>query len=186
MIGLLPQSLDIGGRAYAIRSDYRAVLNIIQAFNDPQLSEREKCYVCLKCLYVNPDFAREQLSEAAEKAYWFVGGGDMPKSAARVKTIDWEHDESVIFPAVSKAAGYEVRSVPYLHWWVFIGLFNEIGDGLFAQVVSVRQKLAKGKKLEKWEREFYSQNRRLIDLNSLTDEQEREDEELIRRITGEV
>ena len=89
--------------------------------------------------------------------------------------------------ALSKAAGYEVRNVPYLHWWVLVGLFNEVSpDGLFSQVLAIRSKLARGKTLSKTELEFYNLNRQMIDLNRLSDEKEREDEKLIRLITGEV
>lgn len=187
MLNLLPESLEIGGKSYAIRTDYRVILNIYQAFGDDELSGSEKCYVCLKCLYVDfESIPEENLQEAVDKAYWFTGGGDIPKADVQFRTMDWEKDESIIFPAVSKAAGYEVRSVPYLHWWVFLGLFNEIGEGLFSQVISIRSKLARGKKLDKNEREFYRFHKKLIDLNRLSDEEEREDEELIRHITGEA
>lgn len=188
MLNYLPTALCIGGKTYRIRTDYRVILNIFSAFEDNELSKQDKCYVCLKCLYIDIEsIPKKDMQEAAEKAYWFVGGGDIPKSGVNFKTLDWEKDEHIIFPALSKAAGYEVRNVPYLHWWVLVGLFNEVSpDGLFSQVLAIRSKLARGKTLSKTELEFYNLNRQMIDLNRLSDEKEREDEELIRRITGEV
>ena len=101
MIGSLPTALEIDGREYAIHSDFRVILRIYSAFADPELDEREKCYVCLKCLYAE-DIPREHLQEAVNKAYWFVGGGDVPQESVQpAKTIDWEQDESIIFPAVN-------------------------------------------------------------------------------------
>ena len=47
----------------------------------------------------------------------------------------------------------------YLHWWTFLGAYMEIGESLFSQILSVRMKKAKGKKLEDWEREFYKENK---------------------------
>ncbi|MGN1133217.1 MAG: Gp15 family bacteriophage protein [Oscillospiraceae bacterium] len=190
MIGKLPTSLEIGGKQYEIRSDYRVILNIYQAFNDPDLTDREKCYVCLKCLYEDFDsIPQEDIQEAIDKAYWFVGGGNIPQeNVQQAKTIDWEQDESIIFPAVSKVAGYEVRSVAYLYWWVFLGLFNEIGEGLFSEVISIRSKLNKGKPLEKWEREFYNLHKNLITLKEKKSAQqiaeEKEDEEFINQLIG--
>lgn len=71
----------------------------------------------------------------------------------------------MLFPAVNKVAGVEVRSLPYLHWWTFLGYFQAIDhDDLFSHVLSIRQKRAKGKKLEKWEQEFYKNNRNLCSL----------------------
>lgn len=60
MIGSLPTALEIDGREYAIHSDFRVILRIYSAFADPELDEREKCYVCLKCLYAE-DIPREHL-----------------------------------------------------------------------------------------------------------------------------
>ena len=190
MIGELPTSLAVGGKHYEIRTDYRVVLNICQAFNDPDLTDREKCYVCVKCLYEDyHTIPREHMQEAIEKAYWFVGGGDIPQENVQpAKTLDWEQDESIIFPAVSKVAGYEVRSVPYLHWWVFIGRFNEIGEGLFSEVISIRSKLNKRKKLEKYEREFYIAHKNLIKLKDKKSAkelaEEREDQEFLDQLLG--
>ena len=45
----------------------------------------------------------------------------------------------------------------------------EIDDGLFSQVLSIRQKLAKGKKMEKWEQEFLKNNQKLCELKGVTD-----------------
>lgn len=190
MIGELPTVLVIGGKPYKIRSDYRVVLNIYQAFEDPDLTEQEKCYVCVKCLYEDfESISADDMQEAVDKAYWFVGGGDMPQdNVQQAKTLDWEQDESIIFPAVSKVAGYEVRSVPYLHWWVFLGLFNEIGEGLFSEVISIRSKLNKGKKLEKHEREFYRTHKNLIKLKDKKSAkqiaEEQEDQEFLNQLLG--
>lgn len=188
MIGNLPTALEIGGKEYAIHSDFRVILRIYSAFADPKLDEREKCYVCLKCLYAE-DIPREHLQEAVNKAYWFVGGGDVPQESVQpAKTIDWEQDESIIFPAVNKAAGFETRTVKYLHWWTFLGYFNEIGEGLFSSVIGIRQKLNKDKKLEKYEQEFYRNHRNMIDLKrKLSAEEQRaenEDKEFLKQLTG--
>ena len=48
-----------------------------------------------------------------------------------------------------------MRALPYLHWWSFLSAFDAIGDGTFATVVGLRDKLRRGKKLEPWELEFY-------------------------------
>ena len=59
-----------------------------------------------------------------------------------------------------------------MHWWTFIGYFDEIGEGTFSQVLSIRQKRAKGKKLEKWEQEFLKNNRSMVILkHQMSDEQ---------------
>ena len=190
MIGRLPRSLMVGSHEYAIRTDFRVVLTIMQAFADPDLTDREKCFVCMKCLYEDFDsIPAEDIEQAAKQAYWFVNGGDMPHSSSPVRTFDWEQDEQLIFPAVNRAAGFEVREVEYLHWWTFLGYFGTIGEGLFSEVLRLRGRLAKGKPLDKTDREFYREHRSMIDLKKRLTEEERQAEEadaaFLRELIGE-
>lgn len=167
MIGTLPESLNVCGRELPINADFRNVLTIFSAFSDTALTKEEQAAVCLIRLYAVP-ITNDIAEEALKKAYWFLEGGDMPKSAPdAVKLIDWEHDESMLMPAVSKTVGVvDIRSLPYLHWWTFLGAFGEIGEGLFSQVVHMRQKLGKGEKLDKTEKEFYRRNAELVTLRT--------------------
>lgn len=170
----LPAALEVAGTEYEIRTDFRPVLDIISAFGDPELPDYAKTQVMLEILYVNLPPA-EHLKEAAEKAIWFIDCGQEMDDRPKSRTMDWEQDAGIIFPAVNKIAGYETRNPKqYTHWWTFMGYFNEIDDGLFSQVLSIRQKKAKGKKLEKWEQEFYSENRNLINLKTNISEEERD------------
>lgn len=59
-----------------------------------------------------------------------------------------------------------VREIDYLHFWTFQSAFMEIGDCTFAQVVSIRDKIAKGKKLDKSDREFHNRNKHLVDFKN--------------------
>ena len=54
-----------------------------------------------------------------------------------------------------------------------------IGEGTLATVVHIRQKKAKGKKLEKWEKEFYTANKDLIDIKTPETEEMRKEKENI-------
>jgi hypothetical protein len=166
MIGQLPKSLNIRGNNYDIRTDYRTILLIFEAYGDPDLTLQEKTVVMLQCLYDKFEAIPESdYEEAIDKAVWFMDGGkDLDDIKDTKKVIDWAHDEQLIFPAVNKVAGYETRSAEYLHWWTFLGFFNEIGEGLFSTVISIRQKKNKGKKLERYEQDFYRENKKLIDL----------------------
>ena len=165
MIGSLPENLEVGGQAVPINADFRNILTIFEAYNDPELTDEEKAYICLVRLYAAP-LPYYHMDEAYMQACWFIGGGDIPMSEPeQVRTIDWKHDESIIMPAVSKAVGTaDVRSLPYLHWWTFLGAFGEIGEGLFSTVVHIRKKKARGEKLSKSEREFWNKNKALCKL----------------------
>jgi hypothetical protein len=176
MLGQLPTSLDVGGVDYAIRTDYRNILRIFSAFNDPELSDSEKVYVCMKRLYVDfekiPNGLYEQAYTAATQ---FIECG-MHEDTPGPRTVNWDKDEQLIFPAVNKVAGTEVRSLSYLHWWTFLGYYQSIDhDGLFGFILTIRQKKARGKKLEKYEQEFYRSNVNLCRIEDKPVPQKAED-----------
>ena len=176
MIGELPTQLSVGGRDWAIRTDFRDVLKVLLAFSDPDLEPHEKLFICLYDIY--EDF--EQMNpgdfeEAYKQAVWFIDCGDTAKKDDKPshRLVDWEQDERILFPAINKVAGCETRSAPYIHWWTFMGYFMEIHEGIYSQVLSLRQKRSKGKKLEKWEREFWSANKDLCVLQPKLSEEEK-------------
>ncbi|WP_303820967.1 Gp15 family bacteriophage protein [Ruminococcus flavefaciens] len=177
MIGELPQALEIGGVMYPINSDYRYALLIFEAYGDPELDAGDKAAVCVNCLFRQPEsIPPELIEEAYEQAVWFLDGGDMPHGTSKVKTYDWQQDESLIFSAVNNVAKREVREPGvYTHWWTFLGYFMEIGEGILSTVIHIRKKQAKGKPLEKYEQEYLAENRSLVELKKrLSDEEQAE------------
>lgn len=159
----LPTTVEIGGRTYAIRSDYRAVLDAIAALNDPALPPRWRVAACLAILY--PEIGQiPDADEAFRAAMVFINlGQPVPAhQPVRPQLIHWDTDAQLIAPAVDKVLGFSCRRAAYLHWWEFIGAFRNIGRGLLAEVVSVRNKRARGKKLDKVEAEFARENAELI------------------------
>lgn len=167
LLGSLPRTLNVGGREYNIRSDFRSVLRIISAFNDEELSAEEKVYVCLKQLYEGFDnIPTKDFVEAYDKAMWFLNCGEETKKKESPKIVDWNKDEQLIFPAVNKVAGQEVRLIQYMHWWTFMGFFQSIDrEDTYGYVLMLRQKRAKGKPFEKHESEFWNNNRDICDLH---------------------
>ena len=163
MIYELPTALEIDGVSLPIRSDYRAVLDICCAFSDPELTDHDRAMVLLTILYEDATEIRD-LNEAIRKGLWFISCGDSTKHKPAPKLMDWEQDFKLIIAPINRVAGCEIRAVAYLHWWTFISFYYEIGDCAFANIVNIRNKKATGKRLEKWERDFYRDNQELIDL----------------------
>lgn len=165
MLGMLPQTLNINGRAYKIRSDYRDILQIIAAFGDKELSDEEKAYVCLKRLFVAMEsIPKSDYQDAYEAAVTFIECHISDRKPSP-KVVNWEKDEQLIFPAINKVAGTEVRAVPYMHWWTFLGYFQSIDrEDIWGFILTIRQKRAKGKKLEKYEKDFLNANRDICEV----------------------
>ena len=174
----LPTSATIGGREYDIHSDYRAALDVMRVMADPEISDGERAVTALAVFY--PDFEaipQGDLQDAVNFMYWFVGGGgdgSGKRQKKRPRLMDWQQDFPLLVAPINHVLGYEVRSVEYLHWWSFLAAYQEIGDCTFAQVVAIRKKKSQGKKLDKQERQFYSDNRELVDLRVKRTEAEKE------------
>lgn len=177
----LPTALCVNGTVYPIRTDFRDILNILTAQSDPDMSDWEKQEVMYRIMY--PDWQiipGSAYGEACERAVEFIDY-TVPDNRPRPRTMDWQQDAAIIIPAVNKVAGKEIRAAEYLHWWTFMGYFMEIEGGIFSQVLSIRQKRARGKSLEKWEKEFERDNAALVKLEKKVSEKERRIMEAVMR-----
>lgn len=181
----LPKSVSICGKSLDIRSDFRAVLDIIAALNDPELSEQEKLAAALEIFFVHPeDIPHDGGQDAANAVMWFIAGGteDTGCKTAR-KVMDWEQDFAYIVAPVNRVLGYEIRERDYLHWWTFLSAYYEIGECVFSNIVSLRVKKSKGKKLENWEKDFYRENKSMIDLKErVSSAQLEKEQDIIEKI----
>ncbi len=183
----LPKTITAGGTAYAINCDIETAYNILEMFADPEMTEAAKIETMLYLLVVDYEsLPPEHWQEAAEQAAWFLDGGKEYKSVKHMKPIiDWQQDESMIFAAVNKTAGMEVRNHLDEHWWTFLGWLDEVRESSLSTVMMLRRKINEGKKLEKWELEFVSRIPGLIKIREkLTEEQMEEDrrlEDLLRK-----
>ena len=170
----LPKTVNVSGREYSIRSDYRAILDICTALVDPELDGHGNAEVLLRIFY--PDFDEipvDDYQEAAEQCIWFINCGSSEKNQRPApKLMDWEQDFRYIVAPINRVIGCEIRETEYLHWWTFISAYYEIGDCLFAQIVRIRMLKAKGKPLDKMDREWYRDNRELVDLKTYYTEAE--------------
>lgn len=177
MIYDLPTSLSVCGVEYEIRSDFRAVLDVIIALNDDELKDNEKMLVALYVFY--PEFEKmpsEHCREALRQCFWFINGGkeDPQEQSKPVRLMDWEQDFQYIVSPVNRVLGFESRAEKYLHWWTFLSAYMEIGECTFAQIVHVRNMKNQGKQLSKQDQEWYAKNRSLVDMKQRYTDSEKE------------
>lgn len=177
----LPTSVNVAGVSYDIETDYKVVLDVISALNNPNYDEEEKMIYFLMAMIKDFDNLPEsQYQDAATELAEFIDMGlkdDMPRPV----TMDWEQDATLIIPEINKQIGngLDVRAMN-MHWWTFLGYYMGIGEGTFAHVVSIRYKKAKGKKLEKWEKDFIRENKNMVVLKPrLSDDEKAEKERLL-------
>lgn len=190
----LPTSLNVGRVDYKIRTDYRVILDILAAVNDPDIFENgmseeekkmEQVLTMLQILYIDfDDMPRKDWKEAAEKANDFIDCGLKDDGRPKPRLMDWDQDAPLIIPAVNKVSKQDIRAVKYMHWWTFFGYYMEIGECMLSTVINIRLKKKKGKKLEKWEKEFYQQNKKIVDIRVKGTERSDEEKDALRELFG--
>ena len=177
----LPRSAVIGGKSYALHCDFRDILEIFSYLNSPELPEYMKWRLALRLFYegvIPPEHRREAIDYLIE----FIRCGESGEEKHAPAILDWDRDAPLIIADVNKVAGQELRALPFLHWWTFMAYFHAIGEGQLSFLLCLREKLRQGKKLEDWEREYYSRNRARVDLPKRYTRQELQEREKLRKL----
>lgn len=159
---LLPNTANIGGVDYPINADFRDVLEIIGFLNDEKKPAYLRWQIAIGLFY-DGEIPEAHQQEAMEYLTDFISYGET-EAKPGPKLMDWEQDAQIIIGDVNKVAGKEIRGENFLHWWTFLSYFYGIGEGQFSTIVSIRSKKRRGKKLEKWEEEFYRENKKKIEF----------------------
>jgi len=163
----LPVSINIGGKDFRIRKDgdYRMVLDCMSALNDIELDENERLISCLIIFYQDINSYEElekfpDIEKAVNEMFKFfnLGGEEKPGLKTNYNLIDYAEDEQLICSAINNVANIEIRTVPYCHWWTFMGYYMAIGECTLSTIVGIRYKIATHKKLEDYERRFQFEN----------------------------
>lgn len=177
----LPSEAVIGGKKYRIHGDYRDILEIFSYFSDPDLPLYLQWQIALALFFDEP-IPEEDQPEAMDYLLRFINCGNAQEPSAGHKLLDWEQDASMIVADVNKVAGQEIRALPFLHWWTFMAYFHAIGEGQLSTVVAIRDKIARGKKLEDWEKSFYRENKKRVDLPVRYSQAERRQRERLEKM----
>lgn len=183
MIGCwkLPVNAIIGGKTYEIHSDYRDILEIFSYFSNPELPDYLKWQIAL-ALFYEGEIPEKDQEEAISFLMEFLCAGRQENHCPGPKLLDWQHDSDLIVADINKAAGQEIRGLAYLHWWTFLSWFHTIGDGQLSTVVAIRGKLARGKKLEGWEKEYYREHKHRVELPKHYTQQELQQRQQLERL----
>lgn len=183
----IPTSINVDGVEYHIRNngDFRIVLDCFLALGDEELNKQERLFASLIIFYdafsnVEELCFHENLEELISKMFEFFNcGSSSIGTHSKHKLVDWEQDAQLICSAVNKVAGKEIRFEPYLHWWTFMGYYTAVGESLLSTIITIRDKIIRGRKLEKHEKEFKRDNPQYFTWNSRTME-EKEADQIVR------
>lgn len=166
----LPTSLVIADKEIPIDADFRNILKIFEILNDPDLLEEERTMLALDWFYDTNDYLVD-LNAAVSQMLDFMCmcDNDNRNSSNSKPLYDWEQDFDLIVSPVNRVLGKDIRGVEFLHWWTFLSAFMEIGECTFNTFVGIRDKMNRGKKLEKHEEKILRENRSKIVLKQKVD-----------------
>lgn len=174
----LPETVEVDGMTFHIRNkcDYKMVLDVINVLNDKELESQQQAEVAVMIFYedwektfdiTDETKLKNVVSELIKQMMIIINNGEETNENDAHKPIlmNWEKDFKLLVAPISRVLGYDVRTKDkYTHWWTFLAGYMEIGECTFSNVVSIRKKRLQNKKLEKYEQEFYMENRAMIDL----------------------
>lgn len=172
----LPTSVIVNDTEYKIRNagDFRMVLDCFSALNDVELGEDFRILASLIIFYEDfndiediEDVDEDTLVQlSAEMMLFFNCGQPEDENSIELpKLVDWDNDSMMIMAAINNVAGKEVRTEKYIHWWTFVGYYMSIGESVLSTVVGIRDKIVKGTKLEKWEKQYKAEHPKYFNWN---------------------
>lgn len=179
----LPDCVQIGRYKCDFNTDFRDILDIFMILNEPNLLNEERIILALNRFYKTDSYTIN-IQDAVKFMFEFINGGEIDtdtNKASKPPLYSWEQDFSLIIAPVNKIIGKDVRGLEYLHWWTFLSAFMEIGECTFNTYVGIRDKLNRGKKLDKWEERVFKDNKDKIILKKKVDDTT---QELLNDILG--
>jgi len=161
----LPTKIKVKDKIFDINSDYRTAINIMQAYEDEELTLSEKNYIMVYNLYKD-EIPEEYYLEASKKACEFL---DKPvitqnKDTSSKRVYSFSQDGNYIFSGINSTHKIDLSEKTNLHWWKFMALFMDMDtECFFSELVYYRMRKNKGK-LTKEEKKTYQDMKYLIEL----------------------
>ena len=172
----LPVRTVLGGREYHLHTDYRDVLEIFSYLENPDLPVPVRWRIAMALFYEEP-VPQEDWQAALDYLTQFLECGQHSRPGPQL--MDWQHDASAILAGVNRVAGKEIRALPYVHWWSFLSWFHAMEPGQLSTLVSIRDRLRRGKPLETWQQEFYRADPKAVELPQRLSDRERQEKNAI-------
>ena len=156
----LPEAITIDGIHYGIHTDFRIWMEFDKIMNQEDIDIKDKIMMVLM-LCLDKDRCH-MLPESPEKAMeclcsFFLAGNKKGHSEGPEKTSEkvfsFSEDSGYIYSAFLSQYGIDLLEIPYLHWHVFMALFNGLDEN------------CKLMKIIRW---------RLCDADSIKDEKRRQ------------
>lgn len=130
-----PDSVVVGGVSYPVTTDFRDWIAFFDMMADDSYSSKDKLMACMgwftKEVPENPLNAWEALLQ-------FASCEDSPGNSDETEKVEseqssktcfsWIYDSAYILGAYRQCYGIDLRSMPFLHWYEFMALFEALPE----------------------------------------------------------
>ena len=129
--GGLPESID----GVPIYADYRNMIRFEQILDDDGLTDVQKTVLGVSQLF--DELPPGGLERAVDRLQWFYSRGRNAdtedkqqggKKAVRAYDLTYDADTSCIYAAFRQAYHIDLIEIPYLHWWAFLALLENLPE----------------------------------------------------------
>lgn len=184
----LPGTLNVDGTEYPIRTDFRTVLKYDRYLH--MEDDVKGLYEALNTLYITipPD-----IDAAVTAANWFVNCGKSEEKhhpsnrtlgVNGKKSFDFEVDDIRLWTAVKSRYGIDLLAVDHLHWWLFRGMVDDIGeDSILSRIMYYRTVDVNADELPKKRKDLLTAMQRFYEIHEY--EEERDEEFIQALLKGE-
>lgn len=131
-----PDTVEVGGKAYPVYTDFRDWLRFWDMQEDGELSQRDKLILMLEWYKEKPPV--ELLQESLEALILFASrkekppddSGESGESAQKStdKVLSWSYDAAYVYAAFLSVYHIDLMTIPQMHWHVFLALFDALPD----------------------------------------------------------
>lgn len=174
----LPKTVNIGGKEYPIKTDFRDWIQFENILSDPKESEQEK----IKCLLLLYSTLPPKFIDAWKSVMWFYSGAEHArenentadqKQKSRSRIYHYEYDADYIYSAFWAQYGIDLQCAN-LHWWQFKALFKGLDEtNMIVKIMGYRS-MDLSQIKDKEQKRFYRKMKRLYRLPDMRTEQQRE------------
>lgn len=171
----LPETVEVDGSAFNIRSDYRTVLRCFKLIDDKNVPEEHKPLILYKMFFA------DKVPRNGMNAFMdFVRCGEHPGEPSMDTDFDFEQDAQEIYSGFVQLYGIDLFETN-MHWYKFRALLGGVfsSDTALSKKVEIRH----SKDSDSKKRADADRARRNAEIKqSLTAKEERAQDEIIRRL----
>lgn len=167
----LPKSVEVGGIPYPVKTDFRAVLKLIQEVRQTEEPDARLLLV----LGIFKEMPQD-IQGAVHAVTEFIAGvhadrNERERNDGRKQTFSYEQDAPYIVSDFRNYYGIDLLKCKYLHWWKFQMLLEGLPDDSGVKTRIGYRSIDAGKIKDRHERQRIQKIQNAIALKDETDEE---------------